>query len=227
MGTMNFEVINPQGGYAVLKATMNEGDEFISMPGTVTSLKGANFSAQKQGGLLGGLKRSITTGTNVFMDRIFFESNPGEAIVAPRFPGQIGEISLVQEIFAHSHSFLATNSGVEVGSRSLGVRSLFASGNLFWISLKGDNSKKAWLSFFGDIMKVDLKAGEKISVEHGHFVALTAQSKFQIRFLGMKRALMGGEGLYMVDIEGPGSLWVQTRNLDAFIMYIAEHMPKN
>ncbi len=224
---MNFEIINPQGGYAVLKATMNEGDEFISMPGTVTSLKGANFAAQKQGGLLGGLKRSITTGTGVFMDRVYYESAPGEAIVAPRFPGQIGEIALGQEIMAHSHSFLATNSGVEVGSRSLGVRSLLASGNLFWISLRGDSSKKAWLSFFGDIMKIDLKAGERMSVEHGHFVAITGGTKFQIRFLGIKRSLIGGEGLYMVDVEGPGSLWVQTRNLDAFIMYIAEHVPKS
>lgn len=210
-----------------MKAKLNEGEEFISMPGTVTSLKGANFNAQKQGGLLGGLKRSMTTGTNIFMDRVFYESAPGEAVVAPRFPGQIGEISLGQEILAHSHSFLATHSGVEVGSRSLGVRSLFASGNLFWISLKGDSSKKAWLSFFGDIMKIDLSAGEKMSVEHGHFVAITAGSRFQIRFLGMKRALMGGEGIYMVDVEGPGSLWVQTRNLDAFIMFIAEHVPKS
>lgn len=224
---MHFEILNPQGGYAVLKATMNQGEEFISMPGTVTSLKGANFSAQKQGGLLGGLKRSITTGTSLFMDRVYHESSPGEAMVAPRFPGQIGEIGLEQGIFAHSHSFLATNSGVDIGSQSLGVRSLFASGNLFWVSLKGDASQKAWLSFFGDIMRMDLKEGEKVSVEHGHFVALTAGSRFQVRFMGMKRALMGGEGLYMVDVEGPGSLWIQTRNLDAFIMLIAEQATKH
>ena len=210
-----------------MKEKLNEGDEFICMPGKVTSRKGANFRRQKQGGLRGGLKRSITTGTSLFMDRVIYESAPGEAILAPRFPGQIGEINLGQEILAHSHSFLATNSGVEVSSRSLGVRSLFASGNLFWISLKGDPGKKAWLSFFEDIIKIDLKPGEKISVEHGHFVAISAGSKFQIRFLGMKRALMGGEGLYMVDVEGPGTLWVQTRNLDAFIMFIAEHVPKN
>lgn len=218
---MQYEILNPQGGYSVLKTKLGQGEEFYSMPGTVTSLKGTDFAAQRQGGLLGGLKRSLTTGTNIFMDKIYYVSDPGEAIVAPRFPGQIGEIELSEDMFAHSHSFLAAQNGVEIGSRSLGVRSLVANGSLFWITLQKSPGKKAWLSFFGDIMKLNLAAGEKISVEHGHFVALSGNANFQLRYLGLKRAMLSGEGLYMVDIQGPAELWLQTRNLEAFIQMVA------
>lgn len=218
---MQHEIVNPQGGYSVLKTKLSNGEEFFSMPGTVTSLRGTDFASQRKGGLLGGMKRAMMTGTNIYMDKIFFVSEPGESIVAPRFPGQIGEIELKEDMFAHSHSFLAAENGVEIGSRSLGVRSLFANGSLFWITLQQNPGKKAWLSFFGDIIKMNIPEGEKISVEHGHFVALSANANFQLRYLGIKRAMLSGEGLYMVDIQGPAELWLQTRNLEAFIQMVA------
>lgn len=224
---MEHEILKPDGGYATLKLKLSNGEEFVSMPGSVTALKGTDFDTKRKGGLLGGLKRSITTGTNVYMDYVHYISDPGEAIIAPRFPGQIAEIPLEEDMVSHSHSFLATESSVEIGSRSLGVRSMFAGGNLFWITLGRSPGKKAWLSFFGDIMKVDLNAGERISVEHGHFVGLNAGAKFNIRFLGIKRAMLSGEGLYMVDIEGPATLYLQTRNLDAFIEMIIAQARRN
>lgn len=223
---MDYEILNPQGGYSVLKVKLNNGEEFFSMPGTATSLKGTNFASQRKGGLLKGLKRAVLTGTNIYMDQIYYESDPGEAIVAPHFPGQIGEIQLEEDMLAHSHSFLAAEDGIEIGSRSLGVRSIFATGSLFWITLERNPGKKVWLSFFGDIIKMKLAPDEKISVEHGHFVALSANTRFQLRYLGIKRAMLSGEGLYMVDIEGPGDLWLQTRNLEAFIQVVASQIPK-
>lgn len=222
---MQTEILNPQGGYSVLKVNFSEGEELISMPGTVTSLEGVNFASQRKGGLLGGLKRSLMTGTNLYMDRLFYESAPGKAIVAPRFPGQIEEITLDQSIYTHSHSFLAAESDVEIGSRALGVRSMFASGNLFWVSLEENKGRKAWVSFFGDVIKVNVAAGEKISVDHGHFVAIDSHANFQLRYLGIRRAMLGGEGLYMVDIQGPATLWLQARNLEAFIQMIAAQVP--
>lgn len=221
---MIFEILNPQGSYAVLKAKMEAGDEFYSMPGTVMSLKGANFGSQRKGGVLSGLKRKILTGTTMHMDSIYYESDPGEAIVAPRFPGQIGEIELKESMYAHSHSFLAAENEVEIGSKSLGVRSIFANNEFFWVSLQAAPGKRAWLSFFGDIIEVDVKEGETLSIEHGHFVGINATARFQLRFLGIKRAAFGGEGLYMVDIQGPAKVWLQTRNLDAFVQMMVSQV---
>ena len=217
---MKFEILNPQGSYAVLKAEMEQGDEFFSMPGTVMSLKGANFGSQRKGGILSGLKRKMFTGTSMYMDSIYYESDPGEAMVAPRFPGQIAEVELNESMYAHSHSFLAAEKEVEIGSKSLGVRSVFANSEFFWISLQAAPGRKAWLSFFGDILEVNVKPGETLSIEHGHFVGINESAKFQLRFLGIKRAMFGGEGLYMVDIQGPAKVWMQTRNLDAFVQML-------
>lgn len=222
---MEYEILNPEGGYAVLSMRLKNGEEIYSMPGTVTSLKGVNFASQRKGGILGGLKRSLLTGTNLYMDKLYYESDPGEAIIAPRFPGQIAHLDLNEDLFTHSHSFLAAEDGVEIGSKSLGVRSLLANSTMFWISLQRNPGKKAWLSFFGDVLKLDVAAGEKVSVEHGHFVAINASARFNIRFLGIKRAMLGGEGLYMVDIEGPAQVWLQTRNLEAFIQMVAAQAP--
>lgn len=223
---MQYEILNPQGGYAVLKTKLANGEEFFSMPGTVTSLHGVNFASQRKGGLLGGLKRSLLTGTSMFMDKLYFESDPGEAIVAPRFPGQIAEIQLDEDIYAHSHSFLAAESEVEIGSKTLGVRSLLANDSLFWVSLQRTPQRKAWLSFFGDIIKLEVPANQTISIEHGHFVAINQSASFNIRFLGIKRAMLGGEGLYMVDIQGPAHVWMQSRNLEAFIQMVAAQVPR-
>ena len=41
---------------------------------------------------------------------------------------------------------------------------------------------------------------------------------------GLKETLLSGEGLVMT-FEGPGTLWMQTRDYDAFIMDIVSNLP--
>ena len=75
-------------------------------------------------------------------------------------------------------------------------------------------------------MKREVPAGETYTVDSGHLVAWPETMAYDTRRVGgLKETLLSGEGLVM-DFEGPGTLWLQTRDYDSFIMDIADNLPQ-
>ena len=82
------------------------------------------------------------------------------------------------------------------------------------------------LSSYGAIHDMTLKAGESYTVDTGHLVAFTEGMGFSVRRVGgMKSTLFSGEGL-VVDLSGPGKVFMQTRSDDAFLSWLIPRLPK-
>lgn len=83
------------------------------------------------------------------------------------------------------------------------------------------------LSVYGALDVIDLQPGEQIVVDTGHVVAYDLGIRFQLR-----RAVAGktwqslktGEGL-VFDFTGPGRLFLQSRNPDAFQAWVRSAAP--
>ena len=63
----------------------------------------------------------------------------------------------------------------------------------------------------GTIIKKDLGPGETLRLDTGCLVAFSPSVDYDIQFVGgFKNALFGGEGLFLANIKGPGTVYMQS-----------------
>ena len=176
-----------------------------------------------RGGFVQSLKRSVFGGESFFLNR-FIAREPGSVTFAPRLPGDVIERDLGTEpLFVQSSSFLAGTPGVEIDTKFGGFKTFFAGEGLFLLRLTGPG--RAFLSSFGAIDEIRLGAGEEYVVDTGHVVAFESSIPYSVRRVGgLASTVLSGEGL-VVEFEGPGTVWTQSRSPDAFLSWIAANAP--
>jgi uncharacterized protein (TIGR00266 family) len=110
---------------------------------------------------------------------------------------------------------VASTQGVLLDTQWQGfTKGLF--GSEFFM-LKATGQGDLFLNAYGGIIHKQMAAGEKITIDNYHLVALSDQSTYRVTKVGgMKTAILGGEGL-ATEITGPGSLYFQTNNIREFI----------
>ena len=92
--------------------------------------------------------------------------------------------------------------------------------------LRAGGSGLLLLSSYGAIHPIDLDVGQSYMVDTGHLVSFTAGMDFNVRSIGgVRSTLFSGEGL-VVDLTGPGRIYMQTRSEDAFLSWLAPNMPE-
>ena len=92
--------------------------------------------------------------------------------------------------------------------------------------LEAMGTGKLLVSSYGAIFERTLGAGEKYVVDTSHLVAFTGSMNVQPRTVGgFKSTLFSGEGL-VVELTGPGTIYMQTRSPQALINWIIPQLPK-
>ncbi|HLI45682.1 MAG TPA: TIGR00266 family protein [Geobacterales bacterium] len=202
--------------YTILKIELEAGEQITSEAGAFVYGKGDYEIKTSTGGIGKGLLRAIAGGESLFLNT-YIARNKTEIGLAPDLPGDVEKIEINGEVFVQDSSYLAHIGDIEVTVGWRGIKGLFAEpfSGLVWLKLKGKGT--AWLDAYGAIMPIDLKSGEVITVDNAHFVAMDASMKWSVRkFGGLKSFFFGGEG-FVVDIYGPGRLYIQTRNFSGLI----------
>jgi uncharacterized protein (AIM24 family) len=94
-------------------------------------------------------------------------------------------------------------------ARSAGA-ALFGGAGLFLQKLSGDGV--AFVHGAGDFIAHELAAGEKLLVSTGNLAVFSGTVQYGVRGVGgCWKSLVGGEGLFMTELEGPG--WVMLQSL--------------
>lgn len=84
----------------------------------------------------------------------------------------------------------------------------------------------AFLEIDGDKVIKELQPGEVIKVDTGNVVAFERTVKYEIETIkGLKNIFLGGEGLFLTKLTGPGRVILQTQNINEFVGRIAKMMP--
>ena len=214
--------------FAMATCNLDPGDTVIAEGGAMVSMSPGievkTSSGAAGGGVLGGLKRAALGGESFFMNT-FTATAPSQISFAPSSPGGIVNHPLdgSKPLLVTSGSYLFSGNGIQVDTKWGGAKTFFSREGLFLLNCSG--SGDLFLSSYGAIRKVDLVAGQQFTVDSGHIVAFDASLTYSVRKFGnWKSTFLGGEGL-VVELTGPGSVWIQTRSIQAFAGFLAPFLP--
>ena len=221
---MNF-VIDHQPVYSSLRIDLEDGESFRGESGAMLSMSAnIELEAKSSGkGLFGTLKAAVG-GESLFASRFTAHHGAGEVILAPSTPGDILEMDLKNEaILAQGGAYLAGAPNLELSAK--GSLRAFVSGEGMFLS-RISGTGPLFLNSFGAIYKKTLGPGESYVVDTGHMVAFTDGMQYTIKKAarGFFSSLASGEGLVVL-YTGPGTVWIQTRNIRSFAQLLIPFIP--
>lgn len=187
-----------------------------------------HWDTQMKGGLIGGLKRSLT-GENMFV--VYYTALQDNATVAygHSFPGHIISIDVSKgALICQRRAFLCAQESVNMDvaiQKKLGTG--FFGGEGF-IMQKLSGHGLAFIEIDGESVEKDLAPGEKIKVQTGSVGAFEESVNMDIeRVKGFRNMFVGGEGMFLTTLTGPGKVWLQSMSIQCMSGEIASYLPSN
>jgi uncharacterized protein (TIGR00266 family) len=214
-----------QPAYSLVRVKLSAGEAITAEAGAMVSMsQGITIETSVKGGLLAGLKRSFLGGESFFMNTFKATTAPGEITLAPPLPGDIVHLQMNGEtILVQSSSYIASSPDISVDTKWAGAKGFFAKEGLFLLKVRGTGD--LFLSSYGAIHEIRLKAGESYTIDNGHMVAFDESVNYKLKRVGgLKSTLFSGEGL-VCTYTGSGRIFMQTRSEDAFLSWLIPHLP--
>ena len=194
---------------------MNYMESCIKMETVFGDGSGADQGKGLGGKLLSAGKRALT-GEGLFMT-VFQNADPArkaKVAFASPYPGKIIPVDLDtfdQQLICQKSAFLCAAKGVNVGihlQKKLGA-GLFGGEGFIMQKLTGDGV--IFLNAGGTIIKKTLEAGETLKLDTGCLVAMSATVDYDVALQNdIKNGFLGGEGLFLATLTGPGEVWLQS-----------------
>jgi uncharacterized protein (TIGR00266 family) len=220
---MQHRILYP-ASYALLELQLGAGEAVTAEADAMVSMSmNMQMETGAKGGLFGALKRAVG-GESMFQNTFTAQGSPGILMLAPTMVGDIAAREMRGEsLFVQSGSYLASSTTIELDTKWGGARTFFSGEGL--VVLKATGIGMLYLSSYGAIHPVTLGPGEKLVMDTGHMVAFDATMDYRVRTIGgLKQTLFSGEGL-VVELTGPGTMYMQTRNFPAFVNYLVPKLP--
>jgi uncharacterized protein (TIGR00266 family) len=216
---MEVEILyRPSSSLGVLKLKADES--VLVEPGRMVSMSvGVGVQTGATGGYVRSFLRKVLGGEGFFQNTFTAPSGGGEVCVAPSLPGDIMMIDLNQETFLFQvGAFLASEDAISIEPRWGGKKSLFASQQFVMLCASGIG--KILISSYGAAHEKILKEGELYTVDSGHLLGFSESIQVDFRPISnIQSTLLSGEG-FVIDVQGPGRILIQTRSTQAFLDWI-------
>jgi len=208
---MRYKILGSVMQHLVLE--LEPGEVVVAESGRLLFMSdNVKMETKVRGGFLGGLKRKIA-GESFFMVHFSPVKGPGIVGFAAESPGKIMPVELGQgeSMLCQRDAFLAAEEGVEIEAafvRRLGA-GLFGGEGLFLQRLTGPGIFFANIG--GEIIEYDLKEGQRLLVDTSCVGMFQPSVTYDIkRVRGVRNILFGGESLFLVELTGPGKVWLQS-----------------
>jgi uncharacterized protein (TIGR00266 family) len=212
--------------FAMATVTLEQGEGLQAEAGAMSGMSGGiEIQTKAQGGLLGGLKRSVLGGESFFINTFTASTGAGEVIVAPALPGDIIHLPVdgSKAIMVQSGSWLAGEASVAIDTKWGGAKTFFSGEGLFLLRCSGAGDML--VASYGAIFEMDLQAGQSYKVDTGHIVAFEEGIGYEVNKVGgWKSTILSGEGL-VATFTGPGKLWQQSRSPADLIGWLTTKLP--
>lgn len=212
-----------------VEITLNKGESMYTQRGGMTwQTQGIKMSTNARGGLMKSLGRMFT-GESIFMSTYSAEIDNAQIAFATTVPGDIQPINLSEipnGMTLQKGAFLCAESGVEL---SVAFSKRFSAG-LFggegFILQKATGKGMLFLEVDGDPIEKVLAPGEVLKVDTGNVVAFENTVSYEIETVkGLGNILLGGEGLFLTRLVGPGKVIIQSQNFGDFAGKIISMIP--
>ena len=211
--------------FTTLKITLMQGETVRAEAGAMVSMSPTlALKSRTQGRGLGGMLKAAIGGEGIFASEFTAESGGGELVLAPPTPGDILVVELQgQTLFAQGGAYLAGSPGLEISTQG-SLKALVSGEGLFLQKILGAGT--VFLASYGALFERRLGPAEHYIVDTGHLVAFEESVTYSVRKAArsLVSTLISGEGL-VGDFQGPGRLWIQSRNLRGFAQVIQRLLP--
>jgi uncharacterized protein (TIGR00266 family) len=206
----------------MLVVKLNANESITAEAGAMTYME-PNIDVntrKREKSLLGTLSLTLLGRQSFFVNDYKAQRSPGEVafVAAPVGDIETLEVKPNQGYIIQSASYIASTQNVDLDIKWQGfTKGLFGQG-LFMIKATGDGT--LFINTFGAIDKHTIGAGKSLIVDNFHLVAFSDSCDYKVRkFGGLKSTILGGEGL-VTEINGPGDVYIQTKNLREFVEWL-------
>lgn len=213
----------------VLIVNLRPGDRIYSSSGGMSWMTQQVEMETNTGGGLGKMFKRALSGESLFIVDYFVNNGEGEVAFSAEFPGKIIELDLSngQQMIVQKDSFMCAEKSVDLDMhfrKRLGA-GLFGGEGFILQKLTGPGM--AFVNFDGEIVQKTLAPGEVLRVDTGHVAMFEPTVDFDIEMVrGFRNILLGGEGLFLATLHGPGTVWLQTMPMSKLAQRIAQFMPQ-
>ena len=204
---------------------LQKGESIVAENGGMSWMdEGIEMKTSTNGGIMKGIGRAFA-GESIFMNIFTAERDNAEIVFSSCFPGKILEFNLQegQSIIAQKRSLLFAESTVDIAMQFRKKIGAGFFGGEGFIMQKITGPGRVFLEIDGEVVQKELQAGEKLRVDNGYVAAMTQNVDLDIQMVkGLKNIVLGGEGLFLTTLEGPGTVWLQTMPLSKLsnLLYI-------
>lgn len=210
--------------------TLNKGESMYTQRGGMTwQTDGISMSTNARGGVMKSLGRMFA-GESIFMSTYTAERDNATVAFATTVPGEVVAIDLNENprgMMLQKGAFLCAEPNVNL---SVAFTKRFSAG-LFggegFIIQKAEGKGMLFLEIDGDPIEKTLAPGEILKVDTGNVAAFEATVSYEIETVkGLGNIFLGGEGLFLTKLVGPGKVILQSQNFGDFAGRIAAFIPR-
>ncbi len=213
----------------VVEVKLNKGESMYTQSGGMAyQTEGIKMNTNARGGVMKSLGRMFS-GESIFMANYTAETDGAMVAFASTVPGAVVPVDLRNlpgGLIMQKGAFLCAEQSVET---SVAFTKKFTAG-LFggegFILQKAQGNGTVFLEIDGDVIQKELAPGEVLKVDTGNVVAFESKVSYEIETVkGLGNIFLGGEGLFLTKLTGPGKIILQSQNFNDFVGKIIPRIP--
>ena len=221
---MQYEILkNPMG---LIEFTLNKGEKVTAEAAAMVYIRGDILTETKmrKGGFLKSLKAAALGGESFFVNEFIAQEDSCKLGLTGNMLGDIEVIKVDEEFIVQSGAFVGSTGDLTLDTKWQGFTKGIFGTNMFMLKTIG--SGEIFVNAWGGILETKLQAGEKMIIDNYQLVALSSTASYRVTKHGsFKTTLFGGEALVM-EIIGPGTVYIQTKNVMEFARALLPFLPK-
>ena len=221
---LKYEIMkNPMG---LIEFTLNRGEKVTAEAAAMVFMRGDMITEtrMRKGGFLKSLKAAALGGESFFVNEFIAQEDGCTLGLTGNMLGDIEVIPVTDEFIVQSGAFVGSSGDLTLDTKWQGFTKGIFGSNLFMLKTvgTGDMFVNAW----GGIIKKELASGEKMILDNYQLVALSATADYRVTKHGsLKTTLFGGDAL-VIEIIGPGTVYLQTKNIMEFARALIPFLPQ-
>lgn len=222
---MKYELIGST--MPAVEVTLSAGESMYTQSGGMAwQTEGIIMETNTKGGLMKGLGRMLA-GESLFMATYKAEREGAMVAFASTVPGEIVPVDVAQlQLICQKGAFLCAEEGVAVNTVLTKKFSSGLVGGEGFILQELTGNGTAFLEIDGDKIVKELAPGEVLKVDTGNVAAFEKSVSYEVETVkGLKNIFLGGEGLFLTKLVGPGKVILQTQNFAEFSGRVAARIP--
>ena len=225
---MNYTLIGKT--VPTVEVTLNKGESMYSQKGGMSwQTEGITMRTNAKGGVMKSLGRMFA-GESIFMNTYTAEVDGAKIAFATTVPGDIVAINMAK----HPDGFMLQKGAFLCAEPSVDVKVAFTKkisagffGGEGFILQRATGSGTLFLEVDGDPVIKKLAPGEVLKVDTGNVVGFESSVSYEVEMIkGLGNIFLGGEGMFLTKLVGPGKVIIQSQNFGDFAGKVLSMLPK-